>query len=605
MGKLLLRRGLFLKAEEYLTRAIQRLTALNPNPATGEAHYYLGLAYLFQERDIEAFAAFSKATWNYEWTSAAYYRLACLDTRRGGWLSALDHIDRSLATNRDNLHARGLQSAIMRRIGRTGEALAIATGAVSNDPLDFLSRFELLLLEGLTPERAGKRLAQQTNMDRQLHLDLAFDYAAAGLFAEARALLLCVTSDPASSTYPMVYYFLAYLAEQTVDRDLAVEYRNLAASASPDYCFPSRLEEMRALEDALNRNPLDAKGAYYLGNLYYDKKRYEDAISLWEKSVALDAGFSIPWRNLGIAYFNIHHSAERALDAYERALLANPGDARLVYELDQLRKRTGVPPIERLAFLEKRSDLIAQRDDLTVELITLYNQIGQPEKALEILGGRRFHPWEGGEGLVSGQYVWAHRLLGISCLHRKDYAGALEHFNAARTYPHNLGEGKHLLTQELDLDYFCGVALRELGRDEMARNSFRSAAESEPASPWMCYYKIMALRSLGMTSEAAEVIQEMIQRLEARRKSEPSIDYFATSLPNFLVFEDDLALRKEIECAFSEALVALALGNESSAGRKLQLVVDMDPNNLAAQTMLTQPGRTGERVIESASWLAK
>jgi tetratricopeptide (TPR) repeat protein len=362
---------------------------------------------------------------------------------------------------------------------------------------------------------------------------------------------------------------------------------------------------MIALEDALDRNPLDAKGAYYLGNLYYDKKRYEDAISLWEKSVALDAGFSIPWRNLGIAYFNIHHSAERALDAYERALLANPGDARLVYELDQLRKRTGVPPIERLAFLEKRSDLIAQRDDLTVELITLYNQIGQPGKALEILRLRRFHPWEGGEGLVSGQYAWAHRLLGISCLNHRDYAGAMEHFSAARTYPHNLGEGKHLLTQELDLDYFCGVALRELGRDEMARNSFRSAAESEPASPWMCYYKTMALRCLGMTSAAVEVIQEMTQRLDALRKSEPSIDYFATSLPNFLVFEDDLALRKEIECAFTEALVELALGNELSAGRKLQLVVDMDPNNLAAQTMLTQLGRTGETVIESASWLAK
>jgi tetratricopeptide (TPR) repeat protein len=604
LGKLLLRRGLFLRAEEHLTRAIQRLTARNPNPTTGEAHYYLGLAYLFQQRNVEAFAAFYKATWNCEWRSAAYYRLACLDARLGRWSHALDHIDRSLATNRDHLQARGLQSAILRRIGRTGEALATASGVVSNDPLDFLSRFELLLLEGATSESAAQQLAQQTNMDRQLHLDLASDYAAAGLFEEARARLLCVASDP-SSSYPMVYYFLAHLAEQTGERDLAVEYRNLAASASPDYCFPSRLEEMIALEDALDRNPVDAKGAYYLGNLYYDKKRYEDAISLWEKSVGLDAGFSIPWRNLGIAYFNIRHNAERALDAYERALLANPGDARLVYELDQLRKRTGVPPNERLAFLEKRSELIALRDDLTVELITLYNQVGQPGKALEILRGRRFHPWEGGEGLVSGQYAWAHRLLGISCLNHRDYAGALEHFGAARTYPHNLGEGKHLLTQELDLDYFCGVALRELGRDEMARDSFRSAAESEPASPWMCYYKTMALRSLGMTAVAGEVIQEMTRRLKAQRKSEPSIDYFATSLPNFLVFEDDLVLRKEIECTFSEALVELALGNDLSAGRKLKLVVEMDPNNLAAQTMLAPPGHSGDRVIESASWLAK
>jgi tetratricopeptide (TPR) repeat protein len=605
LGKLLLRRGLFLRAEEHLTRAIQRLTARNPNPATGEAHYYLGLSLLLQDRDVEASAAFYKATWNYEWRSAAYYRLACLDGRRERWSHALERLDQSLATNRDHLHARGLQSAILRRLKRTDEALAIASDTVSKDPLDFLSRFELLLLECPDPESAAQRFAQQTHKDRQLHLDLAFDYAAAGLFPEALALLSGVVSNPSSSTYPMVYYFLSQLAVQKGDRDLSAEYRTLVAMASPDYCFPSRLEEMKILEEALARNPLDAKGSYYLGNLYYDKKRYEDAIALWEKSVELEDGFSIPWRNLGIAYFNIRRSTEQAVYAYERALLANPQDARVVYELDQLRKRTGVPPIERLAFLKKHSDLVAQRDDLTVELVTLYNQIGEPGKALEILLGRRFHPWEGGEGLVSGQYVWAHRLLGISCLNNRDFADALEHFSAARTYPHNLGEGKHFLTQELDLDYFSGVALRELGRDEPARNSFRSAADSDPASPWMSYYKALALRSMGQASAAVEILQEMNELLDAERKTEPSIDYFATSLPNFLVFEDDLAFRKEIECTFTEALVELGLGNELDAARRLQQVVDKDPNHLAAQTMLAQIGRTGDSVIESTSWFAK
>jgi predicted Zn-dependent protease len=172
-------------------------------------------------------------------------------------------------------------------------------------------------------------------------------------------------------------------------------------------------------------------------------------------------------------------------------------------------------------------------------------------------------------------------------------------------YPQNLGEGKHLLTQELDLDYFSGVAQRELGSDEMARNSFLSAAESEPASPWMCYYKALALRSLGRTSAAGELLQEMKERLQAERKIEPVIDYFATSLPNFLVFEDDLTFRKEIECTFTEALVDLGLGSDLDAAQKLQRVVDRDPNHLAAQTMLAQISRTGDSVIESTSWLAK
>jgi tetratricopeptide (TPR) repeat protein len=261
--------------------------------------------------------------------------------------------------------------------------------------------------------------------------------------------------------------------------------------------------------------------------------------------------------------------------------------------------------MERLAFLQNRADLVAQRDDLTVEWVTLYNQTGEPERALEILLGRRFHPWEGGEGLVSGQYVWAHRLLGILCLNNRDFAEALEHFNAARVYPQNLGEGKHLLTQELDLDYFSGVAQRELGSDEMARNSFMSAAERDPASAWMGYYKALALRSLGRSSAAGELLLKIKERLEAERKIEPGIDYFATSLPNFLVFEDNLSFRKEIECTFTEALVELGLGNDLDAAKKLQRVVNQDPNHLAAQTMLAQISRSGDSVIESTSWLAK
>jgi tetratricopeptide (TPR) repeat protein len=407
-----------------------------------------------------------------------------------------------------------------------------------------------------------------------------------------------IASEPCS-THPMVYYALSALASEKGDADMAAQYGKLAAEASPDYCFPARLEEMRILEGALRRNPDDAKAAYYLGNLYYDKKRYEDAIALWEKSVALDEGFSIPWRNLGIAYFNVRRNPQQALSAYERAHAVCPQDARVFYELDQLRKRIGFAPKERLAFFEKLPALVSQRDDLTVELVTLYNQTGQPGKAIEILLGRRFHPWEGGEGLVSGQYVWAHRLLGISCLNDGSYAEALENFSAARIYPQSLGEGKHLLVQEFDLDYLSGVALREMGKDDLARAAFTAAAEGDAVSSWMSYYKALALRSLGRTSDMLNFVEQWKGRLQVDRQTEARIDYFATSLPNFLVFEDDLVLRKEIEDGFGEALLDLALGNDASAIEKLQQVLTKDPNHLAAQTMLVQASRGGDRVFEA------
>ena len=137
----------------------------------------------------------------------------------------------------------------------------------------------------------------------------------------------------------------------------------------------------------------------------------------------------------------------------------NPEDARVLYEWDQLKKRAALAsPNERLRALEERRDLVERRDDLSVEYVTLLNQCERWQPALERLSARRFSPWEGGEGLVSAQYVHAHRALGLTELVAGRPAQALDHFEAARHYPNNLCEGKHLLTLERDLDYLSGLA---------------------------------------------------------------------------------------------------------------------------------------------------
>ena len=50
---------------------------------------------------------------------------------------------------------------------------------------------------------------------------------------------------------------------------------------------------MVVLEAAVHAYPQDAKAAYYLGNLYYDKRRYEEAIRCWCASVDIDPTFCI------------------------------------------------------------------------------------------------------------------------------------------------------------------------------------------------------------------------------------------------------------------------------------------------------------------------
>ena len=136
-----------------------------------------------------------------------------------------------------------------------------------------------------------------------------------------------------------------------------------------------------------------------------------------------------------MACYNVRHDPERARACYLKAFEANPRDPRLLYELDQLLKRLGVVPAERLAGLEQHLDLVEQRDSLYIERVALYNLMGQPESALNFLLSRRFHPWEGGEGMVSGQYATAHFLMGRTALEAGHAAEALAHFEAAQNYP--------------------------------------------------------------------------------------------------------------------------------------------------------------------------
>ncbi len=102
----------------------------------------------------------------------------------------------------------------------------------------------------------------------------------------------------------------------------------------------------------------------------------------------------------------------KACLAYDKALHANPDDARLLYERDQLWKRVGESPARRLAELEKYPQLTARRDDLAVSLATLFNQTGRYDDAVKLISSRKFQPWEGGEGLVLGQHVRAYMALG-------------------------------------------------------------------------------------------------------------------------------------------------------------------------------------------------
>jgi len=336
-----------------------------------------------------------------------------------------------------------------------------------------------------------------------------------------------------------------------------------ARAAGPDYCFPSRLHEVMVLQWAQAQKGADRNAGYGLGNFYYDKKRHEAAISAWEQARAADDAFGTVHRNLGMAYWNARGDKAAARSSYETALACEPDASRLVAEYVQLCRKLGDPAEKLLAFLEARMELVLDRDDATVELATLYNQTGQAQKALDLLLSRSFHPWEGGEGKVLRQYTTARLQLGQSALEADDAATALEHFELAMQTPDRLGEKYHLLQAKADVLYWKGCALRALGREDEAAAQFEAAADESGDFQSMAvsefseltYFKAKALAALGREREAEEVLQAMAAYAKAEMKEPAKVDYFATSLPNLLVFEEDI---DEAKKEYLQGLLELA-----------------------------------------------
>ena len=66
----------------------------------------------------------------------------------------------------------------------------------------------------------------------------------------------------------------------------------------------------------------------------------------------------------------------------------------------------------------------------------------------------------------------------------------------------------------------------------------------------------------------------------------PKIDYFATSLPAMLLFDEDLARRQTITARFLEAQARLGLGEQADGLRLLEEVLAMDNAHTGAIDLL-------------------
>ncbi|MDD3039869.1 DUF5107 domain-containing protein [Bacteroides sp.] len=585
LGLWYIRKGCFDKAEPYLRTAVKTLQKRNPNPYDGEPIYNLGLALKYQGKISEAYDWFYKSCWNAAWQDAGYFACAQISVMQGRLEDALDEINHSLIRNWHNHKARALKIVILRRMGRREEAMQWIKDSLSIDKFNFGCYYEKYLITNASEDLAvlkGMLRKEAHNYD-----EIALDYCGAGCWTEA-VFLWKVAIDEAAIT-PMTYYYVGWSLLQGEFDGVQQAFAD-AANICPDYCFPNRLEAILALRCAMKENSCDAKASHYLGNLYYDKRQYNLAIEAWETSIKLDDKFPTVWRNLALAYFNKRDEKAKAMEYMERAFQLNPTDARILMELDQLYKRMCRSHADRLAFLQQYPELIMQRDDLVLEKITLLNQIGEYEKAKELLDAHIFHPWEGGEGKVSAQYQFARLELAKEALATSKIDDAVTLLKECLEYPHHLGEGKLHGAQENDFYYFLGCAYEVLGQEEIAITCWKQAVigPTEPAAALYyndaksdkIFYQGLALLKLGRIDEANGRFHKLVSYGEKHLFDKIKVDYFAVSLPDLLIWEDDLSVRNVIHCKYMMALGYWGLRQKEKAIRLLHEIEKTDINHL-------------------------
>jgi tetratricopeptide (TPR) repeat protein len=578
--------GLLAEAEELVRSAIARSSRRNPNPSSGEAHYLLGVILISQGKDDEAYDALAKSAWNAEWRVPARLALARIDARASRWRSALDNAVSALHLDPDNLQAANVAVIAARRLGQSAEADSLLKATRTLDPLDWWSA-----------DLSGREL--QT--DAMTLNDIAIEYETLGAAEDALrvldAALTAARANPvlgAGNPVPLIHYRRARLLDQTGRAHESATALIDARTCDAELCFVRGMDDAALIEWALQNDRSDARAHALLGHWQYFVRRYSDAFASLTTSADLDGSDPVVWRGLGLAAFNVQHDPERAAEYFAKARRVAGDDGKVLYESDQLSRRRAVPVAQRLAVLSANEELVARRDDLSIVYAELLAVAGAPRRAIEWMSERRFHPWEGGEGEALRVWSLAQSALAADEIESGRPHNAVVLLQAALQPPENLGEARHALANCSDLLLAHGDALAAEGDLKDAQATWLAAAASAgdfttmapvPYSA-MTYYSALAAARLGDRELAERLRNGLAEYLDALRTTPAQIDYFATSLPNLLIFHDDPASMQRRQIALLEAQLDLLDGRSEAAKVRLRSLLEDDPANSHAVTLL-------------------
>ncbi|RYY12113.1 MAG: hypothetical protein EOO04_34100 [Chitinophagaceae bacterium] len=227
-----------------------------------------------------------------------------------------------------------------------------------------------------------------------------------------------------------------------------------------------------------------------------------------------------------------------------------------------------------------------------MERLTIYNQLGDFETAKALIAERKFQPWEGGEGKIVLQFCTCNIELAKQALEQNEPRIALQLLNELELYPDNLGEGKLPGKPENDIYYWRGVAYEMMDRPEEAYAEFEKAKQGDiipkqaifynDPQPENIFYQAKAWQKSGDERYASTIFENLLAFGKDHMDDHIRIDYFAVSLPELMVFDQDLDNKNAIHCLYMMGLGYLGRNDRRQADECFSEVLKRDVNHIGA-----------------------
>ena len=258
------------------------------------------------------------------------------------------------------------------------------------------------------------------------------------------------------------------------------------------------------------------------------------ALSSWQVAVKLNPRHALALRCIG---FGLSHPGtyftntgvpsgvpnREAYECYLKSLEADPGNFRTLDEAGKLAEKLNLPAAERLALMEKYRKTVDKYDPCILRLAYTLNAVGRYEEAHMLLTTRRFHVWEGADGLLA-PFVESCIGLGKEAMAKGDYKVALKFFEESTTYPENLQAGRPGdAGTEPKSRYFMAQCKKALGDAAGCKAELENALKGWIHAGEMDYWRVKALRELGRDTECAPLIAELRQVIAELEAPQPQI----------------------------------------------------------------------------------